>query len=171
MVKIISGGQSGVDRAGLVAAQKCNLETGGTMPKGFKTEDGDKPEYSTMYGMVQNSSTEYEVRTKDNVLKSHVTLVFYCGKKGKGTELTIKTCEKERKPYFVYDIDVPLEKFPALVAKILDDLRNCVFIKHVPSPVINIAGTRGSKLPPRAEENLVEILVAVFTAFKTSRTA
>jgi Circularly permutated YpsA SLOG family len=42
-MKIISGGQTGADQAGWRAAKACGLETGGWMPKGWKTELGCSP--------------------------------------------------------------------------------------------------------------------------------
>ena len=50
--KIISGFQTGADIGGILAAKRLGLETGGTMPKGFRTEDGPRPEFAELYGAV-----------------------------------------------------------------------------------------------------------------------
>jgi hypothetical protein len=53
-MKIISGGQTGVDRGALKAAKAAGLETGGWMPRGWLSEDGPHPEFAELYGMHDN---------------------------------------------------------------------------------------------------------------------
>lgn len=48
--RVISGGQCGVDVAALRAAKRAGLQTGGTMPRGWRTLDGPRPEYAAEYG-------------------------------------------------------------------------------------------------------------------------
>ena len=65
--KIISGGQSGADRAGRRAAKAYGITTGGAMPKGFLTEDGPRPDYAELYGAVELPPASYPERTRRNV--------------------------------------------------------------------------------------------------------
>ena len=73
---VISGGQSGADLGGWKAAKASGILTGGFMPLGFKTEDGDHPEYAELYGAEMLSSPAYPVRTAANVERSDATVFF-----------------------------------------------------------------------------------------------
>lgn len=102
--KIISGGQTGADKAGLVAALNLGIATGGTAPKGWRIclpdgSDGVDLELPKL-GLVEHSSSEYPPRTKQNVLDSDGTL--WVGFEGSpGGRLTINTCKKHNKPYII----------------------------------------------------------------------
>lgn len=76
LTKVISGGQTGADQAGLRAAKICGLETGGWMPKGYKTEAGPRPEFAELYGLRMLASDSYAERTKVNIWNSDATLLF-----------------------------------------------------------------------------------------------
>ena len=86
VVRIISGFQTGADIAGNQVAKELGLETGGTAPKGFRTDDGLKPEYRNMYGGIEISNRQtknydgrestYGPRTEQNVLNSDGTVIF-----------------------------------------------------------------------------------------------
>lgn len=54
--RVISGGQSGVDQAALRAARAAGIPTGGSMPRGFLTEDGPRPDFAELYGLVELDS-------------------------------------------------------------------------------------------------------------------
>lgn len=70
-----SGGQTGVDVAALRAARRAGLETGGTMPRGWRTLDGPRPGYAVEFGLVQHPfSSAYPPRTLANVLAADATL-------------------------------------------------------------------------------------------------
>jgi hypothetical protein len=73
--KIISGGQTGADREGLEQARKLGLETGGTAPLGWKTDEGPAPELAD-FGLVESSSSDYKPRTRANAKNSDCTLWF-----------------------------------------------------------------------------------------------
>src|ERR1022692_1301737 len=76
LLKVISGAQTGVDRAGLFAAKACGLATGGMMPSGFKAQDGNHPEFREFFNIQQHSSSAYPPRTKWNIMNSDGTLVI-----------------------------------------------------------------------------------------------
>ena len=61
--KVISGGQTGADQAGLIAAEKAGITTGGWMPKGFRTLDGPNPGLAARFGLREHPSEEYPPRT------------------------------------------------------------------------------------------------------------
>lgn len=88
--KVISGGQTGADRTGLECAQALGLETGGTVPKGWRTDEGPDPSLAA-FGCVEHESSEYPPRTIANVMASDVTVWF--GKTNSaGYRLTAKAC-------------------------------------------------------------------------------
>ena len=72
--KVISGGQTGADLAALVAAQAVGLETGGTAPERYMTENGESPQLGRAYGLVAEGT--YSSRTKKNVDDADATLVL-----------------------------------------------------------------------------------------------
>jgi hypothetical protein len=84
--KIISGGQTGVDRAALDVAIEMNIPHGGWIPKGRLTEDGP---LSDKYQLQEMNTTDYPTRTEKNILDSDGTLIFTRGKPSGGTALTI----------------------------------------------------------------------------------
>jgi predicted Rossmann-fold nucleotide-binding protein len=74
IAKVISGGQTGVDIAALRAAKALGIPTGGTMPKGWRTLAGPRPEYRDLYGMVEHMSESYAPRTYANAAAADVTI-------------------------------------------------------------------------------------------------
>lgn len=103
--KVISGGQTGADQTGVEEAAKMGLETGGTMPKGFRTEAGNRPEWAKRYGLTEHASSDYRGRTRENVKNSDVTLWF--GKIGSpGYICTQQACKDYGKPFLaLYQLD------------------------------------------------------------------
>ena len=75
--KIISGGQTGADQAGLEAAIELGIAHGGWIPKGRKTEDGPLP---AKYKLKEMGTTSYPKRTEQNILDSEGTVIYNVGK-------------------------------------------------------------------------------------------
>jgi len=100
--KIISGGQTGADAAGLVAGRELGLETGGTAPPGFMTDDGPRPNILKHYGLVEGErdTSIYRLRTIKNVKESDGTVIFG-NADSPGCRLTINTCKRLKKRYIV----------------------------------------------------------------------
>lgn len=96
IVAIVSGGQTGADQAGLRAARKLGLKTGGFAPLGFKTEVGPQGWLGPTYGLVETSSEDYSDRTEMNITISDGTIIF--GKVSPGSSLTEKLCKELSKP-------------------------------------------------------------------------
>lgn len=96
---IISGGQTGVDRAALDFALAQGIPCGGWCPKGRKSEDGFIPE---KYPLKETSSPEYHFRTRKNILSSDGTLIIAKDNlMDRGTQLTQALCGKLQKPCFL----------------------------------------------------------------------
>jgi hypothetical protein len=100
--KIVSGGQTGVDRGALDAAIAQGIPHGGWCPRGRLAEDGRIPR---RYKLTETDSPEYRVRTEQNVLASDGTLILCRGVPSGGTELTLRLAEQHRKPVMVVDLD------------------------------------------------------------------
>jgi Circularly permutated YpsA SLOG family len=95
-LSIISGGQTGADRAALDWAIKHNLAHGGWCPKGRKALDGP---LDARYQLKETPSAEYLERTEWNVRDSDATVVFTLAKKATGgSRKTISFAKKHKKP-------------------------------------------------------------------------
>lgn len=110
LYKLISGLQTGADFSAVALAKKYGFETGGMMPKGFKTLAGNKPEYAQLYNATESASYNYPPRTYDNVKNSDGTLRFYTKKDSAGEICTLKAINQYKKPYFDVDLNNPPEK-------------------------------------------------------------
>lgn len=99
VTKIISGGQTGADQAGLYAAKQLGLATGGWAPKGWRTETGSNPSLKD-FGLIQASSEHYPYRTRFNVADSDGTVIFG-DVESSGSKLTIGCCRIEDRPFIV----------------------------------------------------------------------
>ena len=132
--KIISGGQTGADRAGLDAAIELDIPHGGWIPKGRKTEDGGLPE---KYHLKEMPTGSYEARTEQNVIDSDGTLIVSHGKLNGGSALTRQFAKRHNRPWTHID----LEKTNFFKAAM--DVRSWVEENQI--KVLNVAGPRGSK--------------------------
>lgn len=134
--KIISGGQTGADRAGLTVAYQLGIPRGGWCPKGRRAEDGKIPDH---YPMTEHESQEYPPRTWLNVRDADATVIFTKGALERGSALTRSFCEKQWKPWLHLDLG-KLNDTQAS-AKLL------LFLKKNSVKVLNVAGNRESKSP------------------------
>ena len=105
--KVISGCQTGADIAGLEVAKEFGIETGGTMPFGFKTLAGCKPEYKDMYGVTAHNSSSYVPRTRKNVKDSDATIRLAYNFNSRGELCTLKAIKDYKKPHFDVDLSDP----------------------------------------------------------------
>ena len=104
LVKVVSGGQTGADQAGLKAAQALGLATGGWVPKGCRTLDGPSPWLVSLYDCREHTSDKYPPRTYANVRDSDATLRFAKNWHSPGERCTLKAIQMYHKPY----LDIPL---------------------------------------------------------------
>jgi hypothetical protein len=134
VTKIVSGGQTGVDRGALDAAIACGVEHGGWCPKERRAEDGRIPE---RYRLVETASPEYAVRTERNVRDTDGTLVLTVGTPSGGTALTCELATAQRRPCLVVDLATASVE-PEAVRRWIDEhgIR-----------VLNVAGPRESMHP------------------------
>lgn len=145
--KIVSGGQTGVDRAALDAALALGIAIGGWCPKGRRAEDGIIP---ARYPLTETTSDDYKERTELNVRDSDATLIIKQGWTTPGTSLTIRLTGKHRRPCRIINLE--------------DGFDTDTLVKWLePYSVVNVAGPRESSVPGignRAYKVLLEILGA-----------
>ena len=135
--KIVSGGQTGVDRAALDAALDYGLPCGGWCPKGRRAEDGPIP---PRYPLTETPTAEYSERTEWNVRDSDGTLILTRGAMIGGTRLTAEIAATLTRPLLVLDLAAPDEDAMA-VARIRD------WIEASGVRILNVAGPRESDCP------------------------
>jgi hypothetical protein len=133
MPKVVSGGQTGVDRAALDAARALGLPCGGWCPRGRLAEDGP---IDLAYALVETPSTDYAQRTEWNVRDSDGTLVLVRGRATGGTALTIAVARRQGKPLLV--VDLARDPSPAEAAQ---------WIEAGTIGVLNVAGPRETQKP------------------------
>ncbi len=133
---IISGGQTGVDRAALDVALKHKISCGGWCPRGRWAEDGPIPQ---KYPLKETKSVNTEERTKMNVKNSDGTLILTAGKEmDTGTIFTRKVCRKYNKPNLVLDLNI-------IDITTMTDFSS--WIRDYNIIILNIAGPRESFSP------------------------
>lgn len=134
--KIISGGQTGVDRAALDIAIKSNIAHGGWCPKGRKAEDGVIPK---QYQLQETDSDDYSERTKLNIRDTDGTLVLVTEVPitvTDGTALTIEEVNQKHKPYLVINLNEQ------------DNLELVIqWLKKNNIHILNVGGPRESQRP------------------------
>ena len=141
--KIVSGGQTGVDRAGLDVAIQHNLPHGGWCPRGRRAEDG---RISDKYQLVETASHEYAIRTEYNVRDSDGTLILNMGKLEGGTAYTAHLAASLHKPCMIMDLSGP-DDTAALLK----------WLKDNNIQILNIAGPRESKCPGIYEQSVTAL--------------
>lgn len=134
---VISGGQTGVDRAALDVAREMGVPHGGWCPKGRLAEDG---RISDEYQLWETDSPDYAVRTEWNVRDSHGTLVLTRGDLTGGTRLTVILALRYGRPVLV--VDLAAVRDPALIAE-----RILCWVRLHGIRVLNVAGPRESSCP------------------------
>ena len=145
--KIISGGQTGVDRAALDTAIELNIEHAGFCPKGRLSEDGTIP---SKYNMSELEEDDYSARTLKNIQFSDGTLILHNGEITGGTALAEKLCYLEKKAILIINI---LDEF--------DEIRvnfNRWLVDNTIS-ILNIAGSRENeaRIYKRAKATLIRL--------------
>ena len=135
-MKIISGGQTGVDRAALDAAPRHGIESGGWCPTGRLDESGRIPDRYQVKELENGGSTK---RTLQNVKDSDGTIIIYPGKLSGGTEQTLHFCVEQRRPHELIDAsNISTEKAAQLIAD---------FVCENNIEILNVAGPRQSEWP------------------------
>jgi len=130
--RIVSGGQTGADRAGLDAANRIGLPHGGWCPKGRRAEGGRIP---TRYRLQETESDGYSARTQRNVFDSAATVIFTRGPMTPGSALTEKFADWHGRPCLHVDVADP---------KAEENLR--AWLSGIDG-TLNVAGSRESGAP------------------------
>jgi hypothetical protein len=139
---VVSGGQSGADRAALDVALACGLRLGGWVPKGRLAEDGRIPDRYT--GLREAGSADPAVRTRLNVRDSDATLIMSHGALFGGSRLTYREAVRIGRPVLHVDLDaISRDQAVAAVRAWLDRVR---------PGVLNVAGPRASNDPAVGDE-------------------
>jgi hypothetical protein len=146
--KIVSGGQTGADRAALDFAIKHGIPHGGWIPKGRKAEDGTLPE---KYHLQEMPTGSYSKRTEKNVIDSDGTLIVSHGLLTGGSARTREFAKQHRKPWIHIELQATL--YPDAARMIREWVgRNGI-------KVMNVAGPRASK-DPKIYQVTVDLLKA-----------
>jgi hypothetical protein len=136
IARLVSGGQSGVDRAALDVALELGIPCGGWCPRGRKAEDGP---IADRYPLKETPSDDYGERTRWDVRDSDGTLILCWGEPTGGTLLTVQTCRETGKPCLVLDLADEAEAS-------IRAAREWVAANLV-GGVLNVAGPRASERP------------------------
>ena len=157
-IKVISGGQTGMDQFGLRTARKLGIKTGGTTVKGFRTENGNNPSLKK-FGLADTASS-YAERTKINVKDSDITLIWSQNRKSSGTICTISACNDTRTSCYVNQWN------PEVIMLVI---RRMISVRNTETEqdfVINIAGNRGSKMDKDFSNRAIITLYKVLKELK-----
>ena len=135
-LKIISGGQTGVDRAALDFAIQHGVEHGGWCPRGHHAEDGI---ISTVYHLRETESADYEERTEKNVMDSDATLIVTRNQELSGGTAFTKTCtEQHGRPLLIVCERDGVPRGAVALSN---------FLKQNKVQTLNVAGPRESQAP------------------------
>jgi hypothetical protein len=141
--RIVSGGQTGVDRAALDAAIALGIAHGGWCPAGRLSEDGCIP---SRYDLQEMSSSEYPARTEQNVVDSDATLILCEDRLKGGTKLTRLFCKRHDKPHLVVRIN----------SQDVGPVSN--WLQQIRPGCLNVAGPRESTSPGVYQRSLEFLL-------------
>ncbi len=146
--KIISGGQTGVDRAALDVALERGIPCGGWCPRGRRAEDGVVPE---RYPVVETPSPRYMQRTDWNVRDSDATLALVRRRPAGGTWATVRLAARHGRPWRVIVLDERTRPGGIVAWLRINRVR-----------VLNVAGPRESERPG-IYDRARALLLAVFS--------
>ena len=149
--KVISGGQTGVDRAALDWAMKRGIRCGGWCPKGRLAEDG---KIGLNYPLQETPSEEYNQRTEWNMLQSDASLIISPSPLSGGTAYTHRICKLSDKPSYLASDEV----------KDIDQAHFLAWLKKHRVSSLNVAGPRESTVPGITQKT-IEILEALFVGY------
>lgn len=135
-MKIISGGQTGVDRAALDVALRHGVECGGWCPPRRLAEDGT---IAAHYPLLELPSAAYADRTRANVRDSDATVIFHSAELRGGTAETVRCCDELQRPHLCIDANTADARSAAeSLAQFVRDRTACI---------LNVAGPRASEWP------------------------
>lgn len=133
-VALVTGGQTGVDRAALDAALALGVPVTGWCPRGRWAEDGPLAPH---YPLRETPSPDYAERTRWNVRDSDATLLLTHGAPAGGTALTLAEAHRLQKPALVIDLQDGAKEKAAIQT----------WITAHRIRILNVAGPRESEAP------------------------
>ncbi|WP_010469011.1 putative molybdenum carrier protein [Acaryochloris sp. CCMEE 5410] len=149
--KIVSGGQTGADRAALDWAIVMEIEHGGWCPQGRQAEDGIIP---TCYPLQETPSSDYAQRTEWNIRDSDATVIFSLSSfLSGGTLLTQQLAKQIQKPWIHLHAGMGIKNGAVVLHQ---------FVSQFSIKVLNIAGPRQSE-EPTIGEFLTQVMNTAFT--------
>lgn len=160
-LRVISGGQVGVDIAGLRAAHTCGITTGGWMPKGYLTKVGPRPEYRDEFGMRETESSEYPPRTEANVAEADFTIRIATDFATAGEQCTLRAIKKHGKPHADFNVDWKGQLAPGIDEFELIELFSSMLVR-AGYRTINVAGNAKEAL----EKPIMYFLKLIFARWK-----
>ncbi len=155
--KIISGGQTGADRAALDVAMKLNIDHGGWIPKGRKTEDGPLPD---RYQLKEMPTDDYRDRTRQNIMDSHGTVIISRSGLTGGSLLTQSYAKVLGKPLCVINLSLTPDYEASVILK--------SFILENRILILNVAGPRLSHQPWIYQDVKTVLEVALYQLYLDS---
>lgn len=135
--KIISGGQTGVDRAALDVALELNIPHGGWCPLGRRAEDG---RIHNKYALTETPSRDYLQRTEWNVRDSDATLILAHSTVEGGTAATVDYARQYDRPFIIVDLSDPTSQ-----SNLANSTLTWLNKHHI--KILNVAGPRSRKKP------------------------
>lgn len=165
--RVVSGGQTGVDRVALDVAAELEIAIGGWCPRGRRAEDGRIPD---RYPLREADSANYAVRTELNVRDSDATLLLIWGRISGGTRLTRDCAERYGRPVWQVDlrhvVQPSVELFAGDQELFVDVAEFCQWLRGNSIRQLNVAGPRGSaavELEPCARRVLRNLFKAALS--------
>lgn len=146
-LRVISGGQTGVDQGALLAAKSLGIPTGGWAPREFQTETGKDPVLLAVHFGLKDSGLDYVGRTRLNAKEADVT--FWIGKDdSRGYMATLRECRNANKPF------INITEWS--VARLMEFING-----HPEYKTLNFAGNRESSSPGIQESSRQFIALAL----------
>ena len=140
--KLVTGGQTGVDRGALDAALERRFPCGGWCPAGRLAEDGPLPPRYPLRELPGGTTAD---RTERNVQDSDATLILTPGPLTGGTRLTRACCERLQRPVLELEWNVERRRDSSQEEPALERIRS--FLDKTDCEVLNVAGPRASEWP------------------------
>ena len=171
LTTVISGGQTGADQAGLLAAKSIGLRTGGTAPSGWYTDTGPNILLKS-FGL--SAEGDYRSRTIANVRNSDGTILLSLTLNSPGSKLTRNEARRQGKPFFEHDISELMElsagsndflNYTAARKALATKIQNWILENQV--QILNVAGNREKDTKHFSTTHLVQaILMEAFVRVK-----
>lgn len=156
VIKVISGGQTGADQAGLAAAKKFGIPTGGFAPKGYQTSEGkNRTLLQKVYDLVE-SKGGYKQRTWENAKLADGTIRLAVDFSTRGEICTLNGINKYNKPH----IDINLRDIAEFETVLVRDCTSWLIENKI--KILNIAGNTQNTLGEDIYKMSYDFLIKVF---------